>query len=163
MDFASAMMKEDERPSVPRLRARLRAVLGHLELLPVSMLQLGARISMAAIFWRAGQTKLANWDLTVLLFASEYKVPVLPPAIAASLAVSIELTVPVLLVLGFATRLSCLPMIGMTIVIQSFVYPQNWVDHLAWMTLLLLLVSRGPGAVSIDHFIARTFLRSRGR
>ncbi|MBI2254701.1 MAG: DoxX family protein [Proteobacteria bacterium] len=151
------MMNDDEAMSGWRPAARLRNAYERLERLPMSLLQLAARVSMATIFWRAGQSKLANWDLTLQLFASEYKVPVLPPELAAPLAASVELTTPVLLILGLATRLACLPMIGMTLVIQTFVYPQSWVEHLTWMTFLLLLVSRGPGKISVDHLIAKMF------
>lgn len=157
-DFSmTMMMKDDEAMSSMRPAAKLRKAYELLERLPMSLLQLAARVSMATIFWRAGQSKLANWDLTLQLFASEYKVPVLPPELAAPLAASVELTTPVLLILGLATRLACLPMIGMTLVIQTFVYPQSWVEHLTWMTFLLLLVSRGPGLISADHLISRLF------
>lgn len=139
------------------LTHKVRRLYDRLEYLPLSLLQLMARISMATIFWRAGQSKLANWDLTLQLFASEYKVPILPPELAAPLAASVELTTPVLLVLGLATRLACLPMIGMTLVIQTFVYPQSWVEHLTWMTFLLLLLTRGPGVMSLDHLVRRIF------
>jgi putative oxidoreductase len=139
------------------LTHRVRRLYDHLEHLPLSLLQLMARVSLAPIFWRAGQSKLANWDLTLQLFASEYKVPILPPELAAPLAASVELTTPILLILGLATRLACLPMIGMTLVIQTFVYPQSWVEHLSWMTFLLLLLSRGPGVISLDHLIKRIF------
>lgn len=151
------MMKDGESLSGSSLTSKLRRAHERLELLPMSVLQLAARISMATIFWRAGQSKLANWDLTLQLFASEYKVPVLPPEMAAPLAASVELTTPVLLLLGLATRLACLPMIGMTLVIQTFVYPQSWVEHLTWMTFLLLLLTRGPGVISVDHVLARLF------
>jgi putative oxidoreductase len=126
-----------------------------LGLLPLSFIQLMARVSMAMIFWRSGQAKIANWDLTLQLFANEYKVPILPPEIAAPMAAAVELSTPVLLVLGLFTRLATLPMIGMTLVIQLFVYPQAWVDHLTWATMLLLLLSRGPGLISLDHVIGR--------
>jgi putative oxidoreductase len=151
------MMKDGEAVSDMRPVAKLHKAYELLERLPLSLLQLAARVCMATIFWRAGQSKLANWDLTLQLFASEYKVPVLPPELAAPLAASVELTTPVLLILGLATRFACLPMIGMTLVIQTFVYPQSWVEHLTWMTFLLLLLSRGPGVVSADHLIARLF------
>ena len=151
------MMKDGEAMSAAHPAAKLRQAYDRLERLPMSLLQLAARVSMATIFWRAGQSKLANWDLTLQLFASEYKVPVLPPELAAPLAASVELTMPVLLILGLATRLACLPMIGMTLVIQTFVYPQSWVEHLTWMTFLLLLLSRGPGIISADHLIAKLF------
>jgi putative oxidoreductase len=139
--------------------ARVRQLYDRLGLLPLSVLQLMARCSMAIVFWRSGQTKIANWDLTLQLFANEYKVPVLPPEIAAPMAASVELTAPILLVLGLFTRLATLPMIAMTLVIQIFVYPQSWADHLAWMTFLLLLLSRGPGVISLDHLIGKYFAR----
>lgn len=148
-------MQNEAAQSVPQPIARLGQIHDRLGLLPLSILQLGARVAMAAIFWRAGQGKLANWDLTLQLFAMEYRVPVLPPELAAPLAAGVELVTPVLLVLGLATRLATLPMIGMTLVIQIFVYPQSWVEHLAWMTLLLLLLSRGPGVISLDHVVRR--------
>src|SRR5215468_9150083 len=116
----------------------VQRIYDRLGLLPLSLIQLMARVSMAMIFWRSGQAKIANWDLTLQLFANEYKVPVLPPEIAAPMAAAVELGTPVLLVLGLFTRLATLPMIGMTLVIQIFVYPMAWADHLVWMTLLLL-------------------------
>jgi putative oxidoreductase len=147
-------MKMDETAS-PTLLGRVRGLYEKLGLLPLSVIQLMARISMAMIFWRSGQAKIANWDLTLKLFANEYKVPVLPPEIAAPMAAAVELSTPVLLVLGLLTRLATLPMIGMTLVIQTFVYPQAWVDHLTWGVMLLLLLSRGPGVISLDHLIAK--------
>ncbi|HWT99375.1 MAG TPA: DoxX family protein [Terriglobales bacterium] len=136
---------------------RLLTFYDRLGLLPFDLLQLMSRFSLAVIFWRSGQTKIASWPLTLQLFASEYKVPVLPPEIAASLAATVELTTPVLLVFGLLTRLATLPMIGMAVTIQLFVYPENWPDHLTWMTFLLLLLSRGPGRLSIDHLVRRHF------
>src|SRR3954469_19858187 len=134
---------------------RIRQLYDRLGLLPLSIIQLMARFSMAIIFWRSGQAKIANWDLTLQLFANEYKVPVLPPEFAAPMAAAVELSTPVLLVLGLFTRLATLPMIGMTLVIQIFVYPQSWADHLTWMTMLLLLLSRGTGVFSLDHLLSK--------
>ena len=151
------LMQTEEYASSTGVIKKLRRLYDRLELLPLSLLQFMARVSMATIFWRAGQSKLANWDLTLQLFASEYKVPVLPPELAAPMAASVELTTPILLILGLATRVACLPMIGMTLVIQTFVYPQSWVEHLTWMTFLLLLLSRGPGVISLDHVFKRIF------
>jgi putative oxidoreductase len=143
----------------PRLAERIQRLYAGLGLLPLSVIQLMSRFSLAVIFWRSGQAKIANWDLTLQLFANEYKVPVLPPEIAAPLAASVELSCPVLLVLGLFARVATLPMIGMTLVIQTFVYPMSWPDHLVWMTMLLLLLSRGPGTLSLDHLAAKTFGR----
>jgi putative oxidoreductase len=139
----------------PTLLGRIRDLYARLGLLPLSIIQLMARVSLAMIFWRSGQAKVANWDLTLQLFANEYKVPILPPEIAAPMAAAVELSTPVLLVLGLMTRLATLPMIGMTLVIQIFVYPMSWVDHLTWMAMLLLLLSRGPGVFSLDHVIGK--------
>jgi putative oxidoreductase len=139
--------------------ARIRQLYDRLGLLPLSVLQLMARLSMAIVFWRSGQAKIANWDLTLQLFANEYKVPILPPEIAAPMAAAVELSTPILLVLGLFTRVATLPMIAMTLVIQIFVYPQSWADHLAWMTFLLLLLTRGPGVISLDHLIGKYFAR----
>ena len=148
-----------EEMTQPNLLGRIRRVYDQLGLLPLSIIQLMARLSLAVVFWRSGQAKLANWDLTLQLFANEYKVPVLPPEIAAPLAAAVELSCPVLLVLGLFTRIATLPMIGMTLVIQIFVYPMSWADHLIWMTMLLLLLSRGAGVISLDHLVKKAFDR----
>jgi len=147
-----AMMK-------PNPVARVRQLYDRLGLLPLSVLQLMARFSMAIVFWRSGQAKIANWDLTLQLFANEYKVPILPPEIAAPMAAAVELSTPILLVLGLFTRVATLPMIAMTLVIQIFVYPQSWADHLAWLTFLLLLLTRGPGVISLDHLVGKYFAK----
>jgi putative oxidoreductase len=81
----------------------------------------------------------------------------LPPELAAYMAVSIELTAPVLLVLGLATRPAALVLLGMTTVIEVFVYPQAWPTHIQWAAMLLVLLCRGPGNLSLDHWIRRRF------
>jgi putative oxidoreductase len=139
---------------------RVAEITALLERFPLSILQFLARISIGAVFWYSGLTKIASWQTTVLLFANEYKVPVLPPELAATLAASVELGAPVLLALGLATRLATLPMLGMTFVIEVFVYPEDWVEHLGWATLLLFILTRGPGMFSLDHLIAKTFMRT---
>jgi hypothetical protein len=75
----------------------------------------------------------------------EYKVPLIPPDLAAYLSTIGEHVFPVLLVLGLASRLSALGLLFMTLVIQLFVYPDGWPDHILWIALLLLIVARGPG------------------
>jgi putative oxidoreductase len=141
---------------------RITSIIALLERFPLSILQLMMRISVGAVFFYAGLTKIASWQPTVALFANEYKVPALPPELAATLAATIELTCPVLLALGLATRLATLPMLGMAFVIQTFVYPEDWVEHLGWATFLLFILTRGPGPISLDHVIARTFPRLSG-
>jgi putative oxidoreductase len=136
---------------------RIAAVIATLERFPLSILQLLFRVSMGAVFWYSGLTKIASWQTTVLLFANEYKVPLLPPEIAASLATTIELSCPVLLIFGLAARLATLPMLGMTFVIGVFVYPEDWVEHIGWAAMLLFILTRGPGVLSLDHVIVKTF------
>jgi putative oxidoreductase len=136
----------------------LGTVIAQLERVPMALPEIIFRVAPALVFWRSAQTKLANWDLTVALFQDEYKVPALPPELAAYLAVAVELAGPILLVLGLATRLGAAAMLGMTLVIQIFVYPQSYPDHLLWAGPLLYLLLRGPGVVSIDHLIRRRLL-----
>ena len=137
----------------PRWQELLRALLAWLERFPLAILQLLFRISIAAVFWNSGLTKLASWQTTIVLFRDEYKVPVLPPELAATLATSVELTCPVLLVLGLATRLATLPMLGMTFIIEAFVYPEDWIEHLTWASLLLFILTRGPGPIALDRWL----------
>ncbi|HLG90351.1 MAG TPA: DoxX family protein [Alphaproteobacteria bacterium] len=139
-------------------RGRLFRVIGWLQRFPLAILQLLFRISIAAVFWNSGLTKIASWQTTIALFRDEYQVPVLPPATAATLAASIELSCPILLVAGLATRLATLPMLGMTFVIEAFVYPEDWIEHLTWASLLIFILTRGPGVVSLDHWLVRRFL-----
>ncbi len=87
----------------------------------------------------------------------------LPPEVAAMLATAAELTCPVLLVLGLATRLTTLPLLGMTAIIQLFVFPESWVDHLMWTAMLLTLLTRGPGAISLDRWLAPLIVAPKGR
>ena len=138
--------------SLARLPARAIAL---LERVPIALPQLLFRAGMGLAFWRSAQSKLASWDTTLVLFQEEYKVPLLPPEIAAYLATTVELTTPILLALGLATRLGAAAMLGMTLVIQVFVYPQNYPDHLLWAGPLLYLILRGPGILSLDHLIRR--------
>lgn len=145
-------------PRVPAWRQRIEALRATLGRFPLALLQLLFRFSIAAVFWNSGMTKLASWQTTIVLFRDEYRVPVLPPELAATLAASVELTCPVLLVLGLGARLATLPMLGMTFVIETFVYPQDWIEHLGWASFLLFILTRGPGLLSLDHVIARRFL-----
>jgi putative oxidoreductase len=144
-----------------RMRERIAALLLRLERFPLSLLQFIFRFSIGAVFWHAGLTKIASWQTTVVLFRDEYKVPLLPPELAAYLATVVELTCPVLLVLGLATRLATLPMLAQTFVIAVFVYPEDWIEHLTWAAMLLFILTRGPGLISLDHWLARSALPAR--
>jgi putative oxidoreductase len=137
------------------LADRLKLAIGLIERLPISALQLLFRIAISSVFWSSGLTKLASWQTTVALFRDEYQVPLLPPEVAAVLSTTFELGCSVFLVLGLGTRLATLPLLGMTFVIQAFVYPEYWTQHLLWASALLFLLARGAGTVSLDHLIAR--------
>jgi putative oxidoreductase len=99
--------------------------------------------------------KYQSWEFTVRLFQEEYRVPLLDPAVAARIAMVQELTIPILLFLGLATRIATLPLLGMIAVIQAFVYPNAYNEHLVWAAILVLLLTRGPGVFSVDHLIGR--------
>jgi putative oxidoreductase len=135
------------------LRRFVESLLSRLELLPLGLLQLVFRFSIASVFWKSGQSKIASWDTTILLFTNEYHVPLLSPQLAAALSASFELGCSVLIVAGLLTRLATLPLFGMVFVIQTFVYPENWVEHLTWATMLLFLLTRGPGPISLDRLV----------
>jgi putative oxidoreductase len=140
-----------------RLRwADLVALVGRV---PLSLHQLLFRIAVAGVFLRAGLTKISSWESTVALFADEYKVPVLAPHLAAAMAATFEVGCSTLLLVGLGTRLAALPLIGMIMTIQLFVYPQAWSEHLVWGSILLMLLTRGGGAISLDHLIARQLTR----
>jgi putative oxidoreductase len=135
----------------------VHAIVARLNAVPFAVLALPLRLAVATIFWNSAMTKLANWDTALTLFAEEYKLPVLSPALSAYLAVGIELTAPVLLVLGLLTRPAALVLLGMTTVIEIFVYPLAWPTHLQWAAMLLVLLCRGPGKLSLDHLFGRCF------
>ncbi len=129
-----------------------------LERIPYWLLAIPLRLAVATVFWNSGMTKLASWDTAVALFTDEYRLPLLPPEVAAYIAVSIELTSPVLLVLGLLTRPTAAVLLGMTTVIEVFVYPQAWPTHIQWAAMLLVLLARGPGRLSMDGWVRQRVL-----
>ena len=145
-----------------------------LEKIPHSLIAFLARFSIAAVFWKSGQTKVEGLTIDLIdgtfqlgwphlagsaipLFESEYQVPLLSPEIAAHMAAFAEHFFPVLILIGFATRFSALALLGMTLTIQLFVYPDAYPTHGTWAAVLLYLMATGPGKLSIDHLIARRF------
>jgi len=142
------------------LLERARAV---LERIPYSLLALLARCAGSSVFWHSGRVKLDDWQGTLRLFEDEYKVPLIAPHIAAYMAAGMELGGSMLLLVGLATRATAIAYLGMIAVIQLFVYPQAWPDHIQWLAFLMLLVARGPGVVSLDALLGRWLGRaSRG-
>lgn len=125
-----------------------------LSALPDAPVALMLRIFPALVFWQSGQTKVEGlWikDSTWFLFEHEYALPLIPYQVAAVMATAAEHLLPLLLILGLFTRLSALGLVGMTLVIQIFVYPDAWMTHGLWIAPLLALVARGPGRWSLDH------------
>jgi putative oxidoreductase len=158
MTFAA----QSRSPSVAALRSGFERTRAQAERFPLSVIQLAMRIGVGAVFFKSGLLKINSWEFAVKLFEDEYKVPLLDPILAAQVTTVIELTVPVLLFLGLGTRLATLPLLAMTFVIQSFVYPQAWTEHLLWASVLVFLLSRGPGALSLDFLLANA-APGRGR
>ena len=142
------------------------------ERIPHTLIAFVARFSIAAVFWKSGQTKVEGlaldlvegsvslgWprlsDTALTLFRHEYKLPFIAPELAAPLAAAAEHVLPALILLGLATRFSALGLLVMTLVIQLLVYPGAYPTHGTWAAVLLYLMARGPGAWSVDHLIAR--------
>ena len=142
----------------PGLRSTWHDLAGQLtKLVPHDALALINRVAIGAIFFLSGRTKVEGWltvtDSTYTLFREEYKLPLIPIEIAAHAAAWAEHLFPLLLVLGLFTRLSALALLGMTLVIQLFVYPDAWPTHPSWAGLLLYLVGRGAGTLSLDRLL----------
>ena len=156
-----------------------RAVIGVNALfarIPEDAIKLLARVSLAVTFWASGQTKIEGlvldpigWNVelgvphvsenAIELFRSEYALPLVDPTVATYMAAIAEHALPLLLLFGLATRLSALGLLVMTLVIQTFVYPSAYPTHGLWAALLLYLMARGPGRLSMDHLIARRYGR----
>lgn len=138
------------RPSILTLPARLAE-----RFLPPALPLLLARFGIAGVFFQSGRTKVEGLltikDSTYFLFSEEYHVPFIPSDIAAHMATYAEHFFPILLVFGFMTRLSALALLGMTAVIQLFVYPDAWPTHLSWAALLITMITFGPGGWSLDR------------
>ena len=126
-----------------------------LDRVPYALLAPPLRVAVAMVFWNSAMAHLANWETTLELFDTDYRLPFLPPMPAAYLAVAIELVAPVLLVIGLLTRPTALVLLGMTGVIETFVYPLAWPTHIQWAAMMLVLLCRGPGALSIDAVVKR--------
>ena len=132
-------------------------MLNTARLLPDAVLLLLDRVAVAAIFFLSGRTKVQGLftikDSTYELFRSEYPLPLIPPELAAQMATTAEHVFPLLLVLGLCTRGAALGLLGMTAVIEIFVYPDAWPTHLSWAALLLPLVAKGSGKWSLDRVV----------
>jgi putative oxidoreductase len=159
-------------PSPPeQLLHRAVALLSRV---PDSLIAFVSRFSIAAVFWKSGQTKVENFAIDIVngeftlgiprlsdsvadLFRDEFRLPMIPPELAAPMAAFAEHLFPLLILIGLATRFSALALLVMTLTIQIFVYPDAYPTHGVWAAVLLYLVAKGPGALSLDHLIARHY------
>ena len=149
-----------------------RQLIGLCGLIPDTLIALVGRFSIAAIFWKAGQTKVQGFSVDIVsgefqlgwprlsdsvvdLFRDEYRLPLLPPEVAALSAAFAEHVLPFLILVGLATRFSALGLLVMTLSIQLLVYPDAYPTHGVWAAVLLYLIAKGPGKVSLDHWIAQ--------
>ena len=176
----NSTLASENSPSSPtsamvRSIERLNAMFGSI---PHTLIAMLGRFSIAAVFWKSGQTKIEGlvidlvngdfrigWphlsDSALTLFQYEYNLPLIPPELAAPVAAFAEHFFPVLLLLGLATRFSALALLVMTLTIQIFVYPDAYPLHGVWATVLLFLMATGPGKLSLDHLLQRRFNASR--
>ena len=125
-------------------------------IIPGDLIAIAARIGIATTFLRSGLLKLDGWSNgnTLALFTYEYKLPVIPPEVAAYMATAMELSMPVLILAGLLTRFAALALLGMTLTIEIFVYPNAFDTHGVWAAALLYLMKYGAGTLSLDNFIA---------
>lgn len=138
----------------------VKTAIDWLDRVPYSLLALPLRFAVATVFWNSAMAHLANWETTLELFETEYRLPILPPIPSAYMAVAIELAAPVLLVIGLLTRPTTLVLLGMTTIIEVFVYPLAWPTHIQWAAMMLILLCRGGGVLSVDAIIKRRLLPS---
>jgi putative oxidoreductase len=160
------------------MMVRLRRLIEHtvdlLATIPESLIAFIGRFSIAAVFWKSGQTKVQGFaidigsgeftlglprlsDSAVDLFRDEYKLPLVPPELAAFMAAFAEHLFPLLILIGLATRFSAAALLMMTLIIQLLVYPDAWPTHGVWAAVLIFLIARGPGVFSLDYPISRRY------
>ncbi|MGZ0186699.1 MAG: DoxX family protein [Alphaproteobacteria bacterium] len=128
--------------------------------IPMAVILLAIRVGVAMVFLKSGFTKttegLTLADQTFMLFEYEYALPLIPHEIAAYAATYAEHILPIMLILGLGSRFAAMGLLGMTLVIELLVYPQQYWDiHLFWAGALLLIMAKGAGFFSIDRIISK--------
>ena len=180
MTDSVARMFPDSSSITTRIARLTNWATGLLSRIPDSLIALVSRFSIAAVFWKSGQTKIEGlaidiisgdfqfgWprlsDSAVALFQDEYRLPLIAPELAAPMAAVAEHVFPILILLGLATRFSALALLIMTLTIQVFVYPDAYPTHGVWAAVLLAVIARGPGAISLDHWLERRYTSRQAR
>ena len=138
---------------VPAAAGPVHRIVGVLDAIPYWLIALIARAATCTVFLSSGTEKLADWSATLALFENEYKVPLLPPHPAAYFATAVEIGCSILAMAGLFTRFAVFMLIGMTAVIEVFVYPMAWPTHIQWLAFMFIILARGPGKVSLDALI----------
>ena len=136
----------------------INRVIGLLDRIPYCLIALIARAATCTVFWSSGTQKLSDWSATLALFETEYHVPLIPPHPAAYMATTIEISCAVLVMAGLATRAAVFALLGMTTVIEVFIYPGAWPTHIQWVAFMFILLARGPGNISLDALIGPKLL-----
>ena len=140
------------------MTSAIRRLYAQLEKFPLSLVELALRVGVGMVFFKSALTKLDDaWmvsDAAVALFAEEYKVPILSSALAAHLGTAVEFFGAILVMVGLASRPAAAALLALTAVIQFTVYPGNWAEHLLWAGPLAYVLTRGPGALSLDYVLA---------
>jgi putative oxidoreductase len=137
-------------------------VVQRLDAIPYSVIALIARAATFSVFFRSGIQKLSDWHSTLLLFQNEYRLPLLPWNASAYTAASLELGGSTMVLIGLLTRVNVIALLGMTAVIEIFVYPMAWPDHIQWLAFMFILLARGPGELSVDALLFRNHRLSSG-
>lgn len=158
------------------IRGLIQWAISLLSRIPDAVIAVIGRFSIAAIYWQSAQTKVEGFAIDIVsgtftlgmphlapsaidLFRDEYKLPVIPPEIAAYMAAIAEHSLSFLILIGLATRFSAIGLLVMTLTIQIFVYPDAYPTHGVWITVLLFIMAKGPGKLSVDHWLSRHFAR----
>ena len=148
-------------PHAPGLGAPINRAIALLDAIPYWLIALIARAAACTVFWSSGTQKLSDWSATLALFETEYHVPLIPPHPAAYMATAIEISCSVLVMIGLATRAAVFVLLGMTAVIEIFIYPGAWPTHIQWLAFMFVILARGPGKVSLDALIGPRLFGAR--